>query len=122
MVVSEALPGLEIAITVDGIPLYEHRDPNEVEEDEPRTTTRYLEVTSGQVFAISIKVLPHFQYQGDCIAFNIRADGELVADPVIRRTDTVQAFISEGPALASGKVNKYTFADIELCEEFQDPI
>lgn len=116
MVVSEALPGLEITITVNGIPLYEHRDPNEAADVESRTTTRYLEVASGQVFAISITASPHFQYEGDCIAFEIKADGELVADPMIRQTDIEQAFISEGPALASGKVNKYTFVDIELCK------
>lgn len=116
MVVSEALPGLEIEITVDGCPLYEHQDPNERETDEQRMTTRYVEVVSGQVFAISIKVLPQFQYEGDCIAFEIKADGELVADPVIRRTDDDQMSISEGLALPSGKVKKNTFADIELCE------
>ncbi len=116
MAISDDVPGLKINITVEGVALREHEDPHGTGTEDERTVTRYVEAGSWQVFAVSIELLPEFKYVGDCIGFEIYADGVLCDDPIIRASDASQTHVNEGVPLSTGKVNKYTFAELHAGE------
>ena len=105
MAVSDDLPGVEVEIVVKGKALKEYKEEH-IEEDE-RTTTRYIEATSGQEFAIRMKLRSSFKFKGDCIAFYIGADGQSVDGIIISEEDRKHKRVSEGREEDGGFVRKY---------------
>lgn len=78
-------PSVQVTIRVDGADLQEHIDKELV--DESGTITRYVEATTDTPFAIHIRVLPGTQMLGDCLAFDILADGH----PIVTRLFCAEA-------------------------------
>lgn len=111
MAISDALPGVKIEVIVNGAALKEHED-HELVEDR-RTTTRYIEAVSGQVFAVAIKLLPSFEFKGDCVAFPIFADGTWVQAPHLYKGKSKTTYLSEGRDVGGGMVRECRFAALE---------
>jgi hypothetical protein len=62
----EELPAVTVNITVNGIPLQGYDNIKDAGGAE-RSVTKYVQATSGQSFAVSIKLLPIFKFKGGCI-------------------------------------------------------
>ena len=80
MAISDDLPGVKVEVVVRGTKLEEH-DYDDTEEQ--RTITKYVEATSGQIFAVLINLLPSFEFQGGCIEFEVEADGMKMGNHII---------------------------------------
>lgn len=113
MAISDDLPGVKVDITVNNIPLKEYENGGDEEE---RATTKYVESTTGQEFAISIELLPAFEFKGDCIGFRIEADGELLSKPAIARNSLRQYCVIKGLLIDDDQVEKFKFSDIDISE------
>ena len=111
MAIIKDLPGVKIEIAANGVALKEHQDTEIAEEE--RTVTRYIEAVSGQIFAVSIQLLPQFQFKGNCVFFQIYADGTWADGPVINKGEHGLVRLSEGKDTADGKVRRYQFANLE---------
>lgn len=115
MAISDDLPGVSITIAVNGTPLQEH-NPAEVDGEHLRTVTKYVEVTSGQLFAVSIKLLPAFKFKGGCIVFEIYADGDLMSKPMFIKYNSDRSKVAKGRPSGHDKVEKFRFADVQTGE------
>lgn len=114
MAVTDLLPGVVIAVTVGGNDLQEHRDDDL--EEETRTTTRYIEATSGQNFAVRIKVKQGFRFAGDALSFHVHVDGHWMHAPLISAASCTflpNSRSSEGRLEANGELRRYQFSTLE---------
>lgn len=82
---SDHLPGVEVAITVDGNDLKEYTCDEQ--GSEPRTTTKYVEATSNKHFEIRVKVDKGFRFPGDAHSLAAGVDGVLVDKIKIYKAD-----------------------------------
>lgn len=121
MVFSPDLPGVEVAITVQGNDLKEYDDdeePTEIasEDEEVVHVTKYVEATSEQVFAIRIKVTRDFDFAANALKFFISMDGSQVAShTVVKLVSRMRTYehVSEGCRGGDGRLRKYQFAVLE---------
>lgn len=111
MAIIDASPGVEVEMIVDDLPLKEYED-SEIDEEDERTTTRFVEAMSSQVFGIRCKLLPNFKYEGNGVGFSLSADGTFVDGRFIMK-DSLQTVISKGYQAGQGDVRKYRFAELE---------
>lgn len=111
MAINDILPGVTVEVTVNDLALREHQDHDLEEED--RTVTRYIEATSGQVFAIRLHLDPSFAFLSNCLVCEVSVDGGAVESPILRegkpRTRTSQGRTSE----CGKRVSKYRFTSLE---------
>lgn len=112
MAISEDLRGVNVTITVRGNDLKEYRDA-ELEED-PRTTTRYIEAVSGQDFAVSIVAKDTVIFRDDALCFDVSVDGQLMSGHLILKNSLQYTVISEGRTGPDGQLRKYRFASLEI--------
>lgn len=101
-------------MTVAGVDLKEHCDDEIAEE--ARTTTRYVEATSGQTFAIRMKVPRGFDFLGDGLSFEIQIDGTGLDHPLIFKGKCASKSFerySEGVRPTKGTIRKYQFGALE---------
>jgi hypothetical protein len=110
MVLSTAMPGVSIEITVGNNTLKEYEDQDQ--EEQLRTTARYVEAVTGETFVISIQLNPEFRFKGSCVSFEIFVDGNWVHSPVIGRYSTPSCK-SEGARMTARTMRKYQFASLE---------
>ena len=111
MAIIDDIPGVRVEVIVEGSALQEHVD-DDVEKSD-RTITRYIKAVSDQVFAVSIELLPEFEFRGDCIGFDVYVDGVWIDGPLIRKDEYAYATLSEGRDTEDGKVKKFRFATFE---------
>jgi len=109
MAVAETAPGLDITILVDGNPLEEHRNEEDLEEE--GTITRWIEATDGKNFAIRIDTESEYGYEADCLECKIDVDGNWAACPLLSKDDPTQT--STGREVAGERVAKYRFSNLE---------
>jgi cytochrome c oxidase assembly protein Cox11 len=83
MAVIDILPGVEVEVVVGETALKEYEDSDT--EEEECTVTRYIEVQPGQTFAILCKVLPEFDFIGDCICFDFYVDGQKIEGKIVKK-------------------------------------
>jgi hypothetical protein len=90
----ETLPGLEVAVCIDGKPLDEYED-DENEEAAPdrvsawqaaRTVTKYVPSESDKQFSILIKVKRNYFMDSPGLDFPIRIDGKWITTPCLTNT------------------------------------
>ena len=112
MAILNDLPGFSIDITVRGSPLQEYDDIKDGGRDE-RTVIKYVKATSGQSFAVSIKLLPTFKFKGDCIVFEIYADGELMSKPMFIKNRRDRSTVIKGRPAGHDQIEKFRFADFQ---------
>ncbi|KAF2210148.1 hypothetical protein CERZMDRAFT_86456 [Cercospora zeae-maydis SCOH1-5] len=118
MAINDALPGIEIVITVDGEPLEEYIES--ASKQEPNTITRYVEAKSDQIFAIRITVAKGTPMKGDCLVFAIYVDGKLSdgsyvgSEEVLSQSTTV---IVAGRCLSSTTLQRFIFSSLELATD-----
>jgi hypothetical protein len=110
MVVSEHIPGVVVEVKVAGEALKEHVDTDA--EEKRRTTSRYIEITSGAVFTISIALNEDFVFKGDTLLVWIRAGGKNVDFRKFHEDRSRRSWVSKGPA-SIGKGLKYRFEHFE---------
>lgn len=113
---SEHLPGVEVAITVDGNDLkeYECDEPSST----PRTTTKYVEATTDKCFEVRVKVDRGFKFAGDGLSASVAVDGVHVE---ALRINEFNAVICVGERKGQGRwengqLRRYQFAGIEIGE------
>ncbi|TID13714.1 ATP-dependent RNA helicase [Venturia nashicola] len=86
MAIFPGLPGFEAAVVVNGLVCAEHSPPDDMNDDEPKLVTTYIEATPGAKFAIHIWVRPEtialWNYD---LCVWVRVDGQIVGKPLWRR-------------------------------------
>ncbi|KAK0937568.1 hypothetical protein LTR29_010901 [Friedmanniomyces endolithicus] len=119
MVAVDLLPGIDISITVAGQALLEHEDHDEEQQD--RTTTRYVEAVSGQIFEVRITAQKGFRSGGDMLSFRIHVDGSKAINiPALRNSAcsfNSYVHISQGCRQNRSEVRRYCFATLETASD-----
>lgn len=116
MAISEFLPGVEIAVTVDGQKLPEHRDEDTASQD--RTTTCYIEATTGKNFEIRVIVKMDCRFLGNALSLAFGIDGSTIDSPLISKEDLSRSdytYVSKG-SWSTGQLRKYQFSSVETGE------
>ena len=116
MVILADLPGVVVEVLVDGIPVKEHESQDQDQDEHDRTVTRYIEAASEQVFAVTVKLLPEFEFKGNCVVAKVFADGNYTDGAVFVKAEPARYFVSEGVDRRDGKIQKYRFAGLKMCE------
>ncbi|KAK5162845.1 hypothetical protein LTR04_002944 [Oleoguttula sp. CCFEE 6159] len=88
MAILEDVPGIEVAITVNGNDLKEYEEDDIV--NEPKTVTKYIEATSGVNFGIRYSVARRFPMKGDCITFSMYLDNEKCGSSVVTKASRIR--------------------------------
>lgn len=109
MAINEALPGVEITITVAGQPLQEYTEADV--DEEPGTVTRYIEATSGQVFEIKVKVDRNAVLKGSHLEFQFYVDGKWIDGVLENRVH--RPYSCKGCEIASGVMRLCRFDVLE---------
>ena len=110
MAIGEHLPGVEVAVTVDGNDLKEYADTNSDGAD--NRTLNYIEATTNQTFAIRMKIGNQFEFAANCLCFYIYIDGTLMDSLSRGDADRGRDSFSSG-VFAQGGLRKYQFTVIE---------
>ncbi|KAF2480192.1 hypothetical protein BDY17DRAFT_33815 [Neohortaea acidophila] len=118
MAISDDIPGVDVAIVVNGKPLQEHKDSILVEEE--RTVTRYIEAVSGQSFEVRMTTNRQTRFKGDSLAFTIFMDGKeaesaLMSKEACRSRRAVRTM--KGAEIATGFVKKFFFSALETAAD-----
>lgn len=96
--IHESLPGIEVTIQVNGVPLQEYKVENERVQhadakvsryQEAWTTTSYIESTTNKTFTVNMKVRPSYKLDSPLLSFVVHVDskwihGLLLAKPTKR--------------------------------------
>ncbi len=115
MAISEDAPQIEVTITVDGQAVKEYTDSELKDED--RTVNRYIEASSGQIFAVRLSIGRRFKFRSHCVAFQIEVDGKWADSAIIEMSDN-RIRISKGRNADAGtKLQRYRFASFETGEQ-----
>ncbi|KAK5250346.1 hypothetical protein LTR16_005983 [Cryomyces antarcticus] len=121
MAILEDVPGIEVAITVNGNDLKEYEEDDIV--NEPKTVTKYIEATSGVNFGIRYSVARRFPMKGDCITFSMYLDNEKCGSSVVTKA-SVNTSSSQhckyGRNEADSKLRRFMFAALETGLLFLD--
>ncbi|CAK1363012.1 hypothetical protein CB0940_04852 [Cercospora beticola] len=118
MAINDAVPGVEIAITVDGKSLQEYTEAGF--EEEPKTVTRYVEAKSNQNFAISIKTTKGTHMKGDCLCFEVYVDGQRVIQPIVTSKSVRYRSLTrvvEGHMPSATTVRSFRFDSLEKASD-----
>lgn len=103
MAIQDDVPGLEVAVCIDGKPLEEY-DNDEEEQVKPglpsevsqyqaaRTVTKYIESVSDQEFTIQLTLGPPFKMDYACLNTRIHIDGKKVDSPSIQKSRNLNSF------------------------------
>ncbi|KAF8860115.1 hypothetical protein BDZ45DRAFT_649240 [Acephala macrosclerotiorum] len=92
MAILDKVPGLEVTFCVDGMPLEEYDDDEELTLGKPgaigeyqvaRTVSKYVEALSDKEFSINVKMDSSFSFDCPSIATPINVDGKLATAPVL---------------------------------------
>ncbi|KAK4984033.1 hypothetical protein LTR66_008626 [Elasticomyces elasticus] len=116
MAILANLPGVEVAITVNGKRVKEYLAIDM--QDGPRTATRYIEASSNQKFAVKCRVLGGFEYKGDCMSFETLVDGVSASCSIIsmRNTEAGAATLTEKGVCEGNKLRRFKFSAIETVD------
>ena len=76
MAVLDTLPGVEVAITVNGGQLQEYTEPDA--QDEEGVVTKYIEAQTGVNFAFSVRIPKGFRYKGEILSIRSFVDGSII--------------------------------------------
>ncbi|KAI1337680.1 hypothetical protein F5Y15DRAFT_150910 [Xylariaceae sp. FL0016] len=94
MAILEDVPGINVSVAVDGVPLYEHTDQvggdAEQENDKCPVVSRYIECTDNTPFTIQITVDHDYEfgYRNHSVVARAYVDGSRVRGEIIRSGDT----------------------------------
>jgi hypothetical protein len=114
MAVTEALPGVEVTIEINGQALPELTDTDL--EVEPKTMTRYVEAQSDTEFAVRIKVNPNTIFKSDCLRARISVDGTWADSPIFLKEDLGNSYfnrLKQGMSLPGGNMRPFRFSALE---------
>ncbi|KAK4988697.1 hypothetical protein LTR28_012044 [Elasticomyces elasticus] len=116
MAILANLPGVEVVITVNGRELREYFVTEA--QDGPNTTTRYIEASSNQTFAVRCKVPKDFNYKGDCLVFEVFVDGVFAATAATHvECTTLNSATGTAEGVSGGnRLRKFRFVSIETAD------
>lgn len=101
------LPGIEVTVCSDGRDLREHIGEHEPLDEDPYTTTRYIEAKDNLLFSIKLSVEQQYAFfLGDALTFRITVDGRRIAKmalPKSNRTCLAELQVY-GPLASNGMV------------------
>lgn len=123
MAVTDALPGVEVTVEVDGQPLKEFTDQGL--EEEPRTITRYVEAVSGKRFILKVEVKNHAKFHGNSYRASVEVDGHSVDRRVIhkpKKSGTPIVKTINGFQVSGTEVKEFMFSGLDLGKCSQPPI
>ncbi|KAF2231263.1 hypothetical protein EV356DRAFT_579371 [Viridothelium virens] len=78
MAIISSVPGIEVAVTVDGSDVKEYTDPDLAEE--PNVVTKYIEVSSECEFGLRFLVLRGTHFKKKAMSFNVYVDDTIDDD------------------------------------------
>jgi hypothetical protein len=121
MAILPSLPGLQVAIMVNGQPLQEYEDTDYDDDSQnPREIRKYIASVSGAEFSIRLTcnkdILSHINTS---FAVSVLLDGQRVLHNLIQKSDILNgAVFSSTLSKESGKwyKNKFKFCDIEISQ------
>ena len=120
MAIHPELPGLEVKICVQGQPLHEYDDDK---IPEPKTTTKYIEARSDEIFSIMTVFKPPFQNQYD-MGVRTCIDGVRMNTRVRKRDEILQRPMSSNHyySYQGGEwvKQKFTFAKLNIGKYYED--
>lgn len=114
MAIQDHVPGLEVAVCINGKPLEEY-DNDEEEEAKPglqseafryqaaRTVTKYIESVSDQEFAIQLTIGPPFKMDYACLSIDVHIDGKKVDSPLMLKSKRLDFFLGDYVTTKFGK-------------------
>jgi len=85
MAIFDGLPGIEVAICVDGEALTEYMDADFETELGSTTVSSYIQSETGKEFSIKLIVKDPFELFYPTLGFQIFVDGVKVREPLLRR-------------------------------------
>jgi hypothetical protein len=107
---------VEVTIEVGGKTLDEHHDPQPIAHSR-RHIHRYVEAQNDDAFEIVLTVKKGTIFAGDCIAFDVHIDGELIGGPIIRDDscdDDDISLVEEGRPGPNNSVQKFLFSGLDI--------
>ena len=75
---------IEVTVRVDHEDLIEYED-DQIENDDPKRVTRYIEATNGKAFSIKIRAQAPYQWTSECLAADIKIDGGMACHPLYKK-------------------------------------
>ncbi|KAH6875376.1 hypothetical protein BKA58DRAFT_399584 [Alternaria rosae] len=118
MAIHADYPGLTVEIFVDGKPLEEY-EPEEKEENEPKTTTRYIECRSGAQFAIKTNFRSPFAPMN--ISICVRLDGARAGSVFAQKHAMLQELYTQSSTKwkegGKWRASKFLFSDLSIVED-----
>lgn len=122
MAVLDILPGVEVAVTVNGLPLKEYTDHDQ--EEPTNTVTRYIEAVSGTEFAINFKAAQSTVFKGDCLTAKVFMDGHKVSSTLLKQSRCCKRGASgriDYTRISADKCRKFKFSSLETSEFIRHP-
>ena len=111
MAINDIMPGVKVEVFVNGQALTEHTD-KDLDNDE-RTITRYIEAISGEEFEIRVELDEEFKFKGNCLSWDVFADGQLLTEHTVRAASKKRCGISDSINDGDGTKRAFRFASLE---------
>ncbi|TGO80941.1 hypothetical protein BPOR_1500g00020 [Botrytis porri] len=131
MVVLDKLPGLEVAVRVNGVQVQEYDDDEDVEigpgpsgeHQASRTVSKYIEAIDGAEFSIICTLLPKLKFNAPNLRARVSVDGNYAQGRIITPED-----IGRSPCKFEGPINfhpignrstlqRYRFSELRISSE-----
>lgn len=120
MAISDDLPGVSVGIFIDNQPLPEREMPDP--DPQVRTVNCLVEAQTDKVFDIRMAIEANAVFKGEALKFKIYLDGNYIQGYTIHRDSSRKFGISKGLRVASDRVRKYMFANVQDVEKFSRSI
>lgn len=94
MAILDSIPGLDVSVCVDGAPLQEYDDDEELVSEKPgaigeyqkaRTVLKYVEAVSNAEFTVHITLGTSFNMDCPTLSNPISVDGKFAIEPCVRK-------------------------------------
>ncbi|KAL9095712.1 MAG: hypothetical protein Q9165_002144 [Trypethelium subeluteriae] len=121
MAILASVPGIEVAVTVDGNDVKEYTDPNL--DEEPNVVTKYIEVSSESEFGLRYLVRRGTHFKKDAMSFNTYVDGQQATGPLISKKKTVNedgGTTRRGGRISDTEYQKFKFVALETISAYDD--
>lgn len=122
MAILPLVPGLEVKILADGLPLVEHQDEDEEVDPRAKAVTKYVECQAGSCFSIQTEFSPNFLYAAtDTMVSEISVDGKFTESTARnwKHSKVTPVSTQKGPKFGengSWKQRQYQFADLPISQ------
>lgn len=99
-------PTLDVSLRVGGRRLPEYDDDND-DTDAPKTTTKWVEATTGAIFTVHVHLGPGFPYSAEDIEARVKLDGKYATASLIEPSSGHAAHSLEIKGIRSNKTGDW---------------